>query len=210
MLICVSDRTCLESTCLDRNVLERACLRAAALAAAALVLAACSSAQLPEMSEVKVLPEMRSFLPSNSNTYSNVTQMRTLKPVGAEDLVDSQGMCAGVSAPVVASSEPGAVTNDAALLAQPTAPRPVALEMTECEVARALGQPLRAEFGTNEKGERTVAMTYAGNDRSGIYRFKAGRLTSIERGPDQPAPPKPEKKPARKAAPAKKPAQPAT
>jgi hypothetical protein len=200
MSICVNDSTY---------------LRAVALAAAALGLAACTSAQLPEMSEVKLVPDMRSFLPSNSNTFSSATQMRTLKPVGPDDLVDGQGLCAGMSAPVVASSEPGAVTNDAVPVVQPTAPRPVALEMTECEVARALGPPQRVEIGTNERGERTLVTTYMGSDRNGVYRFKAGRLASMERGPEPPAPPpsakKPPKKPAKKAAPAKKkPDQPAT
>ena len=182
-------------------------LRAVALAAAALGLAGCSSAQLPEMSEVKLLPEMRSFLPSNSNTYSSVTTMRTLKPVGPTDLVDGQGLCAGMQAPAPVSAEPGAVTNEAAPAAQPALPQPVALEMTECDVARALGQPARAEVGS-EGSERVVTMTYIGSDRSGVYRFKAGRLASIERGPEPPAPPKPEKK-AKKAAPAKKPPKPA-
>ena len=184
----------------------RSGLRAAALAVAALGLGACSSFSVPEVSEVKLLPDMRTFMPSNSNTYSSVTAMRTLKPVGPDDLVDGQGMCAGMAAP--ASAEPGAVTNEAIQAVQPTGPRPVALEMTECEVARALGPPQRAEIGTNERGERSLVLTYASADRAGIYRFNAGRLTTIERGPEPPAPPKPEKKP-KKASPAKKPAKPA-
>lgn len=182
-------------------------LRAVALAAAAFGLAGCSSAQVPEMSEVKLLPEMRSFLPSNSNTYSNVSTMRTLKQIGPQDLVDGQGLCAGMGAPTPVNAEPGAVTNEAAPPAPPFTTQPVALEMTECEVARALGPPTRAEVGS-EGGERTLAMTYLGSDRSGIYRFKAGRLVTIERGPEPPPEAKPEKK-AKKAAPTKKPPKPA-
>jgi hypothetical protein len=186
----------------------RSGLRAVALAIVALCLGACSSFSVPEVSEVKLLPEMRSFLPSNSNTYSNVTAMRTLKAVGPEELVDGQGLCAGVGAPAQASGEPGVISNEAIQAVQPTGPRPVALEMTECEVARALGQPERAEIGSNERGERSLVMTYASADRSGIYRFNAGRLTTIERGAEPPAPPKIDKK-QKKAAPAKKPAKPA-
>ena len=186
---------------------QRSGLRAVALAAAALGLAGCSTAQIPEMSEVKLLPEMRSFLPSNSNTYTSATTMRTLKPVVSTDLVDGQGLCAGMAAPAQVNAEPGAVTSEAAPAAQPALPQPVALEMTECEVARALGQPARAEIGS-EGGERILTMTYMGTDRSGIYRFKAGRLATIERGPEPPPAPKPEKK-AKKATPAKKPPKPA-
>lgn len=191
-------------TCLT----DRSGLRAVALAAAALGLAGCSSAQIPEMSEVKLLPEMRSFLPSNSNTYASATTMRALKPVAPTDLVDGQGLCAGMAAPAPVSAEPGAVTSEQAPAAAPSLPQPVALEMTECEVARALGPPARAEVAS-EGGERILTMTYMGNDRSGIYRFKAGRLATIERGAEPPPAPKPDKKTNKKAAPAKKPPKPA-
>ena len=189
---------------MPKFVPDRAPLSAAVLSALVLGLAGCSSAQLPEVSEVKLLPEMRSFLPSNSNTYSTATGMRVLAPVGPQDLVDAQGLCAGMAASAPANAEPGAVTNpDVAAVA--ALPQPVALEMTECQVVRALGMPTRTEIGANERGDRTVTMTFMNSDRSGIYRFSGGRLATIERGPEPP-PPKPEKKPAKKAAPAKKPA----
>ena len=193
---------------MSRCINDRSGLRAVALVAAALGLAGCTSANLPELSEVKLLPEMRSFLPSNSNTFTSATTMRTLGPVGPGDLVDGQGLCAGMLAPAVAGTEPGAVTGEATPAAQqPALPQPVALEMTECQVARALGPPARAELGNDERGERAVTLTYMGTDRSGVYRFKAGRLATIERGPEPPPPPKPDKK--QKAAPAKKPPRPA-
>jgi hypothetical protein len=179
----------------------RLCLRAAACAAAALAVAACTT--MPELNEVKLVPEMRTFLPSNSSTYLNATAMRTLRPVGPEDFVDGQGMCAGMPGPAAAAEGgPPAAEGQLQMV------RPVALEMTECEVARALGTPASAEAGTNEGGQRSLVMTYPAGDRPGIYRFVAGRLVSIERGPEPPAPAKPEKKPGKKAAPAKKPNRP--
>lgn len=189
---------------MSKLVHDRSGLRAAALTAIALGLAGCSSFSAPELSEVKLLPEMRSFLPSNSNTYASATTMRSLAPVGPQDLVDGQGLCAGMQAPAPASAEPGAVTNEAAQPPQPTLPQPVALEMTECQVVRALGSPARTDIGNNERGERSVTLTFMGSDRAGIYRFNAGRLASIERGPEPPAPAKPDKKPAKKSSPAKK------
>jgi hypothetical protein len=181
--------------------------RAAALTTIALGLAGCGSFSAPELSEVKLLPEMRSFLPSNSNTYSNAIAMRSLTPVGPQDLVDAQGLCAGGMAAAPANAEPGAVVNEGAPPAAPALPQPVALEMTECQVVHALGPPARADIGANERGERSVTLTFTSSDRAGIYKFNAGRLAVVERGAEAPAPAKPEKP--KKAAPAKKPQKPA-
>jgi hypothetical protein len=174
----------------------RSFVRPALWVSLALSAAACSS--VPALNEAKLMPEMRSFLPSNSNTYSNATSMRSLKPTGPEDLVDGQGMCAGAPPADAAPAAEGASTDG-----QLQFSRPVVLEMTECEVARALGPPASTEVGANEGGQRSVVMTYTGGERASIYRFAAGRLVSIERGPETAAP-KPDKKTGRKAAPAKK------
>jgi hypothetical protein len=171
--------------------------RLAACATVALAVAACTT--MPELNEVKLVPDMRTFLPSNSSTYSNATAIRTVRPVGPEDLVDGQGLCAGAAAPA-----PAPEADPAAGAGQLQMVRPVALEMTECEVARALGTPASAEAGTNERGQRSLVMTYTTGDRPGIYRFAAGRLVSIERGAEPAAPAKPEKKGGKKTAPAKK------
>lgn len=178
----------------------RSGLRAAAFGALALAGGACTT--MPELNEVRLVPEVRSFLPSNSSTYSNATAMRSLKPAGPEDLVDGQGMCAGAPVP---APEPGAVSSEAPAGGAFQLARPVALEMTECAVAHALGPPARAEFGNNERGERSVVLTYSDSDRAGIYRFVAGRLVSIERVAEAAPPPKPT---GRKPAPARKPARP--
>jgi hypothetical protein len=67
----------------------------------------------------------------------------------------------------------------------------IGLDMTECEVVSRAGPPEKLDFGTNERSERTVVVTYIQGPRPGIYRFTAGRLTSVERAPEPPAPPKP-------------------
>ena len=69
----------------------------------------------------------------------------------------------------------------------------VSLSMTECEVVGRLGVPENVEITANERGQRAVNLTYVRNDRPGIYRFVAGRLTIIDRAPEPPAPPKPVK-----------------
>jgi hypothetical protein len=84
----------------------------------------------------------------------------------------------------------------AAAPAPPAAPGAVGLDMSECEVVRAAGQPQAVNIGTNDRGDRRVVMTYANSERAGTYEFVSGRLTSLERGPEPP-PPKPEK-PAKK------------
>jgi hypothetical protein len=114
-----------------------------------------------------------------------------LPPASAADLVDQQARCAGAP-----GSEPGS---------QPVASGGIGLGMTECEVVRRAGGPDQIEFGTNERGERALTLTYVHPPRPGVYRFTAGRLTSVERGPEPPAPPEQAK--SKKPAP-KKPAPP--
>jgi hypothetical protein len=77
----------------------------------------------------------------------------------------------------------------------------VALGHTECDVIRGIGAPDNVSFSNNPRGDRVAVVTYSHSPRAGIYTFTAGRLTSVERGPEsvaQPkvAKPKPKKKPA--------------
>jgi hypothetical protein len=160
----------------------RAWLRGAAIAAAAVAAAGCS--MMPDTSEFR-LPNRNTFLPTSTAAY--VGPVSVTGPVGAAELVDGQGACAGGGqAPAQGSPEaaPAAV------------PRSVGLEMTECEVVRSLGTPQSSEIGT-ESGVRTTTLIYRSGDRPGVYRFTGGRLKSIEQG-DEPVP-------AAKTPPAKKP-----
>jgi len=153
---------------------DRRLMSALALAAAVPLVGACSSDGL---SSIKIVPT--SLARPDWLSYSGNKEEFTLRPTGPADLVGPDGQCAA---------------NEPDLPAEPGAPAPaqggIALQMTECDVVRRAGTPDRVEFGTSERGERTVVLTYARGARPGIYRFAAGRLTSLERGPEPPAPAK--------------------
>jgi hypothetical protein len=117
------------------------------------------------------------------------------KPVLPGDLVSADGGCPGMSAaggPVDANASTGS-----------TAPAPsttgtVALGHTECDVVRGIGAPTSVNLSNNPGGERVAVVTWATGPRAGIYTFRAGRLSSIERGPDAVAAPKTAKPKAKK------------
>jgi hypothetical protein len=69
----------------------------------------------------------------------------------------------------------------------------IALQMSECDVVQRAGPPQNIDISADRKGERTTVMTYGG-ERSGIYRFVAGRLVRIERGAEPAEPERPTKK----------------
>jgi len=118
------------------------------------------------------------------------------RAVTANDLIDANGGCAGPpAAPQALNFTAGPQTGPAT----PSAPPPeasgappvrtgVSLGMTECEVVRVLGHTDRVEIATNERGQRSVALTYLTGERPGIYRFVAGQLVSLERAGEAPAP----------------------
>jgi hypothetical protein len=112
--------------------------------------------------------------------------------VAPEELAGPDGACAGVAQP--ASGPEGEAVSQ-----PPPVGGGIGLGLSECEVIRRAGAADQLEFGTNERGERTLTLTYLRGERPGIYRFRSGRLASIERGPEPPAPPKvakPQPKPA--------------
>jgi len=155
--------------------------------ALACALSACSSVDLSGF-KAPSLDSSYFTLGTTSVYRSSGTQ----GPVGPNDLVDGEGRCAGeVPAQVDNSLEP-------ALGAQPALPRGVALQMTECEVTRALGQAQRVDVVPGASGQRSVVMSYTTGERAGVYRFQAGRLVSIERGAEPPPPPPTAKQPPKK------------
>ena len=122
------------------------------------------------------------------------------RPVTAEDLVSAEGACPGM-APPGAPANANALTEGAAAGPVPSTTGTVALGHTECDVVRGIGQPDGVNFSNNERGDRLAVVTYSRGQRAGIYTFTAGRLTSIERGPEAAPQPKtvkskPKKKPA--------------
>jgi len=169
-----------------QGTITRYAVSAALAVALALCVAACSS--LPDFSGFRApTVDFSVFQVNDWNSYAR--SQTAARPVSANDLVDGSGAC-----PAMAPSE---ASPDAAAAPPPTA-RGVGLDMTECEVVTASGMPQSVNIGTNERGERTVIMTYMTTERSGTYRFVSGRLVSLERGPE--APVQAQKKPTKKQA----------
>jgi hypothetical protein len=177
-------------------------------------------------SETFQLPELKrtEFTFTRPDWTSQVKNDMKLRPVTAQDLVGPDGRCAGDPVPAPGEGQAGsqALNFTAGPEAQrppgagpsvPGAPPPppqpaargVGLGMTECEVIGTIGHTDQIELSTNERGQRSLVLTYVQGIRPGIYRFAGGHLVSIERGSEPPPPPpKPNKKTAKK--PPKKPA----
>jgi hypothetical protein len=122
------------------------------------------------------------------------------QPVTAADLVSADGGCPGMAPPPGAANA-NALADGAAGGPPPSTTGTVALGHTECDVVRGIGAPDNVNFSNGPRGDRVAVITYSRGQRAGIYTFTAGRLSSIERGPEpvaQPrvAKPKPKKKPA--------------
>jgi hypothetical protein len=143
--------------------------RVGAIVALATSLTACGSLQnmMPDPANFK-LPDRTVFLPPTSSSYA--PPLSATSRVGPADLVDGQGQCAGPT------------SADAA-----TAARGVGLDMTECQVVRALGQPQAVDITPRPGGQRHAVLTFKTGERAGIYEFVDGRLTAIEAG-DEPPP----------------------
>ena len=122
------------------------------------------------------------------------------KPVTAEDFVSAEGYCPGM-APPGGPADANALTGGAGAAPTPSTTGTVALGHTECDVVRGIGAPASVNLSNNARGDRVAVITYSQGQRAGIYTFTAGRLSSIERGPEPEPPPKtakskPKKKPA--------------
>jgi hypothetical protein len=144
-------------------------------------------------------------------TFSELQESHEkLRPVTANDLVSGNGACpppeaaagaqgpAPVSAPgagpgsAPAALAPGAGDSPAA--SAPAAPSllgaGIALGMTECEVVWRAGAPSAVQIGGNPNGDRTALLTFDRGPQAGIYHFKRGRLTAMDRVQASAAPPK--------------------
>jgi hypothetical protein len=154
---------------------DRRLIRIAAAAALTSAIGACSTdmnlSDLDPSRKIAVLTRPAWL------TYSGHEQEAlTLRPVAETDLIGREGQCAAGPGGA-ATGEPGQMQTG------------IALQMTECEVVSRAGSPDNIEFGVNERGERALALTFMRGPRPGIYRFAAGRLYSIERGPEPPSAP---------------------
>jgi hypothetical protein len=110
------------------------------------------------------------------------------KPVTAEDLVSADGACPGVAAAGPTANANALAEGAAAAPQASAAGGTVALGHTECDVVRGIGAPTSVNLSNNPGGERVAVVTWASGPRAGIYTFKAGRLSEIERGADPVAP----------------------
>ncbi len=147
-------------------------------------------------------------------------------PVGAEDMVSADGRCAvpaaattepappadravGTAAGDLAGSQTSAATPAAATpnsglqrLEPAAGPPPVAggiaLGMTECQAVQRAGTPNDVAISADQKGERKVVITYLSGPWPGIYTFAGGRLSVVERAPEQPKAAAPKKTPKKK------------
>ena len=181
-------------------------------AAAALMLAACAATptdgpapavtSTAKLSDVFATPDWAKFTGASNRPLVQ----RTVTP---DDLISAEGRCAGApeQASAMAATDGNAPGTTAEALqgqgALPTVSGGIALAMTECQVAQRAGTPERVEIGS-EGTERTVVLTYMQGQWPGIYRFRSGRLASIERV-EAPPPVKPKpaaRNPAAKSAPA--------
>lgn len=150
------------------------------------VLAACSS----DITAINVVPKPTDILRPDWSSFSGHKEEFDLRPPAAQDLVSPEGYCQGTSQSAAGPS--GDVPE------QTLVQGGIALQMTECDVVRRAGTPDRTEVGASAGGERAVVLTYTRGPRPGTYRFARGRLTSIERSPQQDTPAR------QKAAPTKK------
>lgn len=168
------------------------------LAAASLCLCACATPEVKDpnskLSDVFATPDWAKFTGTKATTLRAVTQ---------DDLVTSDGRCAAIEQNVAQTTDGSAPNipeaNSDTLAGQgplPSVQSGVALSMTECQVVQRTGAPERIDISA-EGVERISTMTVTRGSSPGLYRFRGGRLVSIERI-DVPAPPKSAKAKAKK------------
>ncbi len=112
----------------------------------------------------------------------NQARTRSTRVVTQNDLINPDGSCA-----FVAATDGVAPPADAgeALTGQGQGPLPavqtgVALGMTECEILQRTGAP--DNFNISAEGtDRVTTLTVIRGSWPGLYRFRGGRLVSIER-----------------------------
>lgn len=175
-----------------------ATLRLAPVVAFSLALVACASSGAPpenpkpagKLSDVFATPDWAKFTGPDRKTGA--------RAVTPDDLIGADGACAAtriaapeLPVPPVAETD-GANETPAAAPIVPMQPGPmmqpgptisggIALAMTECDVAQRAGYPGRVDINAEADGARNVVLTYMQGPWPGIYRFREGRLVSIER-----------------------------
>jgi hypothetical protein len=172
---------------------NRMVLRALAMAALVQALAACSSDL--SLNNLTLVPKPETLMRKPDwATFSAGKNDFSLRPLTSADFVNQDGQCAAA-----AEQARGSADSAGAEGAGPTGG--IGLRMTECEVVRRAGPVEKIDISADERGERTVVLSYLRGPAAGVYRFVGGRLVSIERAPGPPpAPAKSQKSTAKKPA----------
>jgi hypothetical protein len=163
--------------------------------AALLLLAACAAPETQsagKVSDMFATPEW---------AKGNQARARTTRAITQADLINADGSCALETPPAatdgVASDSPAANDPLAASGPLPAVAGGVGLGMTECQVVHRTGFPDTFNIGA-EGAERVTTLTVTRGSWPGLYRFRGGRLVSIERievpAPARPARPAKSKK----------------
>lgn len=143
--------------------------------AALLLLSACASTEAPQptgkVSDVFATPDW---------AKGNQARARTTRVVTQNDLINPDGSCA-----LAAATDGVAPPADAGEALAGQGPLPavqggVALGMTECEILQRTGAPDNFNIAA-EGTERVATLTVMRGSWPGLYRFRGGRLVSIER-----------------------------
>jgi hypothetical protein len=162
---------------------RRASLRIGLLTALAVGVGACS-ADL-SLNNVTLAPKAEPLATTTDWSAGSSLERR----LTAADLVSAEGHCSETSASAAnAQNAPASLGG-------------IALRMSECDVVRRAGAVEGIELGANERGERSLVLTYLHGPWPGVYRFINGRLVSIDRT----AAPQPAEKPQKAGKAAKKP-----
>ena len=165
------------------------------------MIAGCSGGSLSDIFSSDLLSKDADWFSRSGRLFIRQVSIETPpltpdKPITAEDLVSAQGFCPGMTPPGGANA-----LAEGAAAAPPAAPTgTVALGHTECDVVRGIGAPDNVNLSNNARGDRVAVVTWSQGPRAGIYTFTAGRLSSIERGPEPVVQPKPKSKPKKKPA----------
>lgn len=166
-----------------RRVNEMA-LRITAMAALALAVGACSSDL--SLNNLTLAPKPETLLRKPDwATFSAGKNDFLLRPITPADLVSAEGQCAAAPGQAAGFADPATAGS------APPATGGIALQMTECDVVRRAGAVEQIDLSVDDRGDRTVVLTYIRGPLPGVYRFSGGRLVSMERAPA--APPAPAK-----------------